>query len=147
MKASSKIVISALIVLGMFAGLASAETPDACDPADYGGDWSCATPFPLPNNQYAFVDGVLTSNPVDSVDMWKSNDPNVGDTLLVYLDYDAFDNGLAAELFDGNRYLMQRVKKYDSVENDRTLNAKPAYVKVSGFPGNYAYTFALSRNV
>jgi hypothetical protein len=42
---------------------------------------------------------------------------------------------------------MQRVKTNDRVMNDMTLNAKPAYVKVSGFPGNYAYTFALSRNV
>lgn len=144
MKASSKIVVSALIVLGMFAGLASAESPDACKPT--GSDWSCGKLFSVPNNDYAFVDGVLAS-PNDDVDLWKSNDPNVGDTLLVYLDYDAFDNGLAAELFDGNHDLMQRVKKYDNVDYDRTLDAKPAYVKVSGFPGNYAYTFALSRNV
>lgn len=145
MKASSKIVISALIVLGMFGGLASAESPDACKPT--GSDWSCATLFSVPNNDYAFVDGVLTQSPVDDVDMWKSNDPNVGDTLLVYLDYGAVDNGLASELFDGNQYLMQRIKLNNNLLNDKTLNAKPTYVKVSGFPGNYAYTFALSRNV
>jgi hypothetical protein len=141
MKVSSKIIISALIVLGMFAGLASAETPDAC------GDWSCGKLFSVPNNDYAFEDGVLTSSPVDGVDMWKSNDPNVGDTLLVYLDYDAVYNGLTSELFDGNQYLMQRIKLNNNLLNDKTLNAKPTYVKVSGFPGNYAYTFALSRNV
>jgi len=83
MKASIRMVGTLLIVLGMFAGLASAESPDAC------GDWSCASLFSVPNNDYAFVDGVLTQSPVDAVDMWKSNDPNVGDTLLVYLDYDA----------------------------------------------------------
>lgn len=141
MKVSSKIIISTLIVLGMFAGLASAETPDACS------DWSCGKLFSVPNNDYAFEDGVLTGSPADGVDMWKSNDPNVGDTLLVYLDYDAVYNGLTSELFDGNQYLMQRIKLNNNLLNDKTLNAKPTYVKVSGFPGNYAYTFALSRNV
>lgn len=145
MNASIKIIISTMIVLGMFAGLASAETPDACKST--GSDWSCGQLFSAPNNDYAFVDGVLTQSPVDDVDMWKSNDPNVGDTLLVYLDYGAVDNGLASELFDGNKNLMQRIKKDNNVLISKILDAKPAYVKVSGFPGNYAYTFALSRNV
>lgn len=137
----TKIRISALIVLGMFAGLASAETPDACD------NWDCGKLFGVPNNDYAFEDGVLTSSPVDGVDMWKSNDPNVGDTLLVYLDYDAVYNGLTSELFTGGHKLMQRIKLNENVYVTATLNATPTYVQVKGFPRDYDYTFALSRNV
>ncbi len=140
MKASLRIIGAALIVLGLFAGLASAETPDAC------GDWSCATLFSVPNHDYAFVDGVLTMSPADNVDTWKSNDPNVQDTLIVYLDGQSYENGLAAQLYDGNLVLMQQVKKDNNVDYDRTLNAKPTFVKVSGFPGGYSYTFALRRN-
>ena len=41
---------------------------------------------------------------------------------------------------------MQRVKKGDSVNYDTTLDAVPAYVKVSGFPGDYDYTTVLYRS-
>ncbi len=142
MKASLRIIGAALLVLGIFAGLASAETPDAC------GDWSCATLFSVPNNKYTDVNGVLTSSPVDNVDTWKSTDPNVGDTLLVYLDGQSYENYLTAQLYDGNLALMQQISRnYGNVEYDRTLNAKPTFVKISGFPGGYSYTFSLSRNV
>ncbi len=141
MKASLRIIGAALIVLSTFAGMASAETPDAC------GDWNCAKLFNVPNNDYTNVDGILTKSPADNVDKWKSTDPNVGDTLLVYLDGQSYENGLAAQLYDGNLALMQQVKKDNNVEYDRTLNAKPTFVNVSGFPNDYSYTFVLSRNV
>lgn len=80
--------------------------------------------------------------------MWKTWDPVVGDTLKLFLDYDAYDNYVSSDLYDGYQALMQRVsKQYGNAVYDTTLNARPAYVKVYGFPGNYAYTFALSRNV
>ncbi len=79
--------------------------------------------------------------------MWKSYTPDVGDTLHVYLNGDAYNNYVAAELFDGDKDLMQRVKKGDKVHNDATLDARPAYVKVSASPGGGDYTVLLCREV
>lgn len=139
MKRSLRIVGAALMVLGIFAGMASAESPDACS------SFGCAKSFSAQNNAYTYVDGVLESAAIDEVDVWKSTDPSVGDVLLLYLDNSAYNKGLNAELYDGNTALMQRVKLGASANFDSTLNAKPAYVKLSEYLTSY--TFTLSRNV
>lgn len=147
MKASLRIAGAALIVLGIFAGLASAETPDAC------GEWSCAKLFSVPNHDYAFVDGVLTSSPVDEVDTWKSNDPAAGDKLLLYLDGTSYQNDVTAQLWSTSTggdtvLLMQQISKlYGNAEYSRYLTKAPTFVKVFRTPSGYSYTFVLSRNV
>lgn len=146
MKASLRIIGATLIVLGIFAGLASAESPDACNPADYGGAWSCGKLFSSPNHDYAFVDGIL-ANPNDNVDLWRSTDPVGGDTLLLYLDGNAYANDVTARLYNGNKVIMQQISSpAGSYEATRILNPAPAYVNITGFPNDKAYTFALRRN-
>ena len=97
-----------------------------------------------------FVDGTLDSSS-DSVDVWESTTPDVGDTLHVYLDYPAYNRYVASELFNGAdpHFLMQRVKKDDKVHNTATLDVKPAYVKVSvsESTGDGDYTALLCREV
>lgn len=68
-------------------------------------------------------------------------------TAMLNLNGDAYNNYVAAELFDGDQNLMQRVKKGDKVHNDATLDARPAYVKVSASPGDGDYTVLLCREV
>ena len=139
MKTRIRTIGVALLVLSAFVGFAAAESPDA------GSTWSTAKPFTADDGVYTFVDGTL--GPADSVDMWKSTTPDVGDTLYVYLNGGAYNKGVAAEMFDGNHALMQRVEKDNKEHNDETLDAEPVYVKVSGSSGDGDYTFALSRNV
>ena len=143
MKTSIRTIGVALLVLSAFVGFAAA---DVSEPPDAGSTWSTARSFTA-SWGYTSVEGTLTSSPADSVDMWKSTTPDVGDTLYVYLNSGAYNKGVAAEMFDGNHALMQRVKKGDKVHNDETLDAEPVYVKVSGSSGDGDYTFALSRNV
>jgi len=142
MKTSIRTIGVALLVLSAFVGFAAA---DVSEPPDAGSTWDTARSFDAPVG-CTFVDGTLDSSS-DSVDMWKSYTPDVGDTLHVYLNGDAYNNYVAAELFDGDKDLMQRVKKGDKVHNDATLDARPAYVKVSASPGDGDYTVLLCREV
>jgi hypothetical protein len=142
MKTSIRTIGIALLVLSAFVGFAAA---DVSEPPDAGSSCSNARWFTADCNDYTNIYGTLTSSPVDSVDCWKSNSPNVGNTLRIYLSSGAYNNDVAAELFDGDGDLMQRVKRGNMVFNDDTLDAKPTCVKVSGFPGDYDYTVALYR--
>ena len=139
MKTSIRTIGVALLVLSAFVGFAAA---DVSEPPDAGSTWSTARSFTA-SWGYTSVEGTLTSSPADSVDMWKSYTPDVEDTLYVYLDSGAYGDGVAAELFDGDKDLMQRVHKDGSPCYDTTLDATPAYVKVSGFPGDYDYEVLL----
>ena len=141
MKINMKAIVIAMVLYGMFAGFAAAETPDA------GDTWGTAKSFAVQNNAYTFVDGTFTLDPADGEDRWYSNDPNVGDTLWLYLDSTSYNDKVTAELYDGSLNLMQRLYKDGNVNNDHTLDAKPTYVKVAKFPKDLAYEFALSRNV
>ena len=142
MKTSIRTIGVALLVLSAFVGFAAA---DVSEPPDAGPAWDTARSFVTPVG-CTFVDGALDSSS-DAVDMWKSYTPNVGDTLHVYLNGDAYNNYVAAELFDGDQNLMQRVKKGDKVHNDATLDERPAYVNVSASPGDGDYTVLLCREV
>ena len=94
MKTSIRAIGVALLVLSAFVGFAAA---DVSEPPDAGSTWSTARQFDAPVG-YTNVDGTLTSSPADSVDMWKSYTPDVGDTLYVYLDNTAYNNGVASEV-------------------------------------------------
>jgi len=141
MKTSIRTIGVALLVLIAFVGFAAA---DVSEPPDSG---PCSNPrwFTADCNDYTNIDGTLTSSPVDSVDCWKSNSPNVGNTLRIYLDNTAYNNGVKVEMYDGNGKLMQRVEKGNNYPGDTTLDATPTCVKVSGFPDDYDYTVALYR--
>jgi hypothetical protein len=139
MKTSIRTIGVALLVLSAFVGFAAA---DVSEPPDAGSSCSNARWFNAPPG-YTNIDGTLTSDPADTVDCWRSNTPSVGDTLYVYLDNTAYQNGVAAELLDGNCDLMQRVHISGSQCYDSTLDATPACVCVSSeFPG-YDYTAVL----
>ena len=144
MKTSIRAIGVVLLVLSAFVGFAAA---DVSEPPDAGSTWGTARSFDVPVG-YTFVDGTL-DYPSDSVDVWVTYTPDVGDTLHVFLNADAYNRYVAAELFDGDQNLMQRVKKDDKVHNTATLNARPAYVKVSvsESTGDGAYTTALQREV
>ena len=139
MKTSIRIIGVALLVLSVFVGFAAA---DVSEPPDAGSSCSNARWFTAPPG-YTNMDGTLTSSPADNMDCWRSNTPSVGDTLHVYLDSVAYNNGVSAKLYDGNNKLMERVDNVYSHCYDSTLDATPACVCVSGFPGDYDYTAVL----
>ena len=142
MKTSIRTIGVALLVLSAFVGFAAA---DVSEPPDAGSTWSTARSFDAPVG-CTHVDGTLDC-PSDCVDMWVTYSPRVDDTLHVFLNADAYNRYVAAELFDGDKDLMQRVKKGDMVHNDATLDARPAYVKVSASPGDGDYTALLCREL
>ncbi|MEA1895260.1 MAG: hypothetical protein U9N36_08695 [Euryarchaeota archaeon] len=144
MKTSIRTIGVALLVLSAFVGFAAA---DESEPPDAGSTWDTARSFDAPVG-YTFLDGTLDC-PSDCVDVWVTYTPDVGNTLHVYLDSGAYNNYVASELFNGAdpHFLMQRVKKGDTVHNTATLGARPAYVNVSASPGDGDYTTVLQREV
>lgn len=139
MKTSIRTIGVALLVLSVFVGFAAAvsEPPDAGPPGD--PRW-----FTADCNDYTNIYGTLSS-PADSMDTWMSNSPEVGNTLRVYLDNTAYNNGVKVEMYDGNGKLMQRVEKDNNYPGDTTLDAKPVRISVSGFPDDNDYIVALYR--
>lgn len=140
MKTKIKAIVIAMVLYSIFAGFAAAESPDA------GDTWDTAKSFAAPNNAFTMVDGTLTEDPDDGEDMWYSYDPNVGDELWIYLDNTAYQKYIAAELYDGNHDLMQRLQKDGKIKITEFLAEDPTFVFIDGSTGDGDYTFALSRN-
>ncbi len=144
MKTSIRTIGVALLVLSAFVGFAAA---DESEPPDAGSTWDTARSFDAPAG-YTFLDGTL-DKPSDSVDVWKSYTPNVGDTLHVYLDSGAYNRDVRDDLRDGDWNLMQRVQKSDMRHVTAELGKRPTYIEVSApeTTCNGAYTTVLQREV
>ncbi len=137
----------ALIACIMLVGVAAAEYPDA------GATWSTEKMFNM-DAGYNFIDGALTQSPADGADWWYSNDPEASSSLTLYLDGTSYNKHVSAEMYNGGRGLMQRVRLIhdsqgrdvdDSVIYTNTLASKPVHVHINGFPGNGAYTFTVYK--
>jgi len=146
MKTSIRTIGVALLVLSAFVGFAAAdesEPPDAGPPGNLR--W-----FDAPVG-YTFIDGTL-DYPSDSSDVWKSSTPDIGDTLHVFLNADAYNRYVRDELHMKNLdvdNLMQRVQKGNMRHVTAELGEKPTCINVSAQTpeSNGAYTTILQREV
>jgi hypothetical protein len=134
------VALAACVVL---AGVAAAATTS--EPPDAGSTWSTAKNFDM-DYGFNYVNGHLSDDPVDQIDMWKSNDPSVGDRLDMYLDSYSYDENVVAELFDGNKDSMQRLEENNNSASDYTLDAAPAYVRINGDLDDWDYTFIMDMS-
>jgi len=150
MKTNMKAIVIAMVLYGMFAGVVSAETPDA------GSTWSTARTFAL-SDGYNFVDGQLTeNNPTDIIDCWKSDDASVGSKLELYLNANAYNKFVMAEMCQNiiaGESLMQRLEnlKIPGEDNNEfitdTLGSSPVGVRLTNNDlVDIDYTFCVYKN-
>jgi hypothetical protein len=137
----------ALTACIMLVGVAAADSPDA------GQTWTTEKSFYMASGTYNYITGTLTASPADGADWWYSNNAIVGHTDDLYLDSTSVNKHICAELFNGNKALMQRIHKiadnpstYDNVYNYNVLSQSPAHVHITGFPGDGTYTFCVAES-
>jgi hypothetical protein len=120
------VALAACVVL---AGVAAAESPDA------GSTWSTAKNFNV-GDGYNYVGGQLKADPVDQIDVWKSNDGTVNDYIELYLDGTAYGHFVKAQLRDNEnpKDLMQQVYKGGGGPQhpDTSLDTSVFYVNITG---------------
>ena len=146
MKINIKTIVIAMVLYGMFAGFAAAETPDA------GDTQSTARTFAL-SDGYNFVEGQLTKNdPTDIIDCWVSYDASVGDYLELYLDANAYNNFVKAEMCDGI-FIEERVMQCVYINGggpdppETILESPPVGVRLRNMDfRDIAYTFCIYIN-
>ena len=145
MKTNMKAIVVAMVLYGMFAGFAAAESPDA------GDTWSTARTFAL-SNGYNFINGEFTENdPTDLIDRWESVDASVNSYLELYLDGTAYSNDVMASMYDNDnpRDEMQRVYISGGGPNpaDYTLDSSPVGVHIQAYQfEDQEYTFGIYMN-
>jgi hypothetical protein len=133
MRKISKILI-ALAACFVLTGVAAAyENPDA------GDTWSTATNFDC-DSTYNYVEGGVAS-PSDEHDYWKSYDPDVGDSLEVWLDNVGYINYVAAYLHDSDGDEISRYGRSIGTDvSDTTLDTTKVYLHLQYGGENTDYT-------